>query len=92
MAAHAENNGLFVEEIVSQSGEFEDDKANLFEIENREIDDESLPFSLNLVERDERDNLEEFSHQFDSVWSDISDSWVMFSFVDLRLVLVITKQ
>lgn len=64
----------------------------MFEIDNWEIDDESLLFSLNLVERDERDNLEEFSHQFDSVWSDVSDSLVMFSFVDFGLVLVITKQ
>lgn len=92
MAATAENNGHFVEEIVPQSGEFEDDKADLFEIDNWEIDDVSLLFSLNLVERDERDNLEEFSHQFDSVWSDVSDSLVMFSFVDFRLVLLITKQ
>ena len=44
MAAREENNGLFVEEIVPQSGEFEDDEADLFEIENWEIDDESLLF------------------------------------------------
>ena len=51
-----------------------DHEADLFCIEgneNWEVADESLPFALNLIKRDENEPVEELANQFDSVWIEV---------------------
>ena len=48
------------------------DDEFLWEKEDWEVEDESLAYVLNLIERDEYDTVKELENHFDSVWMDVS--------------------